>query len=172
MMKGMNGESSNLEKVARQLAQNVKTAMMKELEEKSPSKATARIGAFAGQGVAIGLESEENNVRKSAVSIANTLQNGLMSNSKEIARKTKDQIKGIENAYKGMDITLPMSDVNVLATFKKDKDTIDYDKIKQGFMESNELLGEMIDEAVRESMNNFTMKIDGREFGRIVRGVR
>lgn len=57
-------------KAAQQLAAEVGRAMQTGLQERSPSKVTRRIGEFAGEGLALGLEDLQGRVSKASAALA------------------------------------------------------------------------------------------------------
>jgi len=77
MVKGINSKKGSVESAARSLAGRMNTVTRQVLQEKSPSRVAMEIGEYYVEGLAIGLEDEEDNLYKTAKDIATNMNNTM-----------------------------------------------------------------------------------------------
>lgn len=77
MVTGINSKKGAVERAASSLAGKINTSVRTVLQERSPSRVAKEIGEYYVEGLAIGLEDEEDNLYKTAKDIATNMNNTM-----------------------------------------------------------------------------------------------
>ena len=99
---GLNNGAPKVMATARNLANNVAVEMRKALDINSPAGATIAIGEFTGQGLAIGIESTKELVKKAVNVVSSVIKTTAKSNAAEvtkIAAEAEKKRTEIQNDY-------------------------------------------------------------------------
>ena len=117
---GLNNGAPKVMATARNLANNVAVEMRKALDINSPAGATIAIGEFTGQGLAIGIESTKEMVKKAVNVVTGVIKTTTKSNAAEITKISAEAEKKrteIQNDYAKKRAELNRNTYNVQCLF-------------------------------------------------------
>ncbi|WP_333813649.1 tape measure protein [Muricomes intestini] len=134
---GVNAGAGAAIAAARNVADQVAATMRKALDERSPSKVTAKIGAYATEGLAVGQLDALPLVKKASKKVADMMVPGAISNS----------------AFRAGNYAME-ANYNVVGDFPNNENNFDYDRF-----------GKVVKEAIKELRITMVNNMDSRAVG-------
>lgn len=151
LARGMNSGSGIVAKSARDLAKLTEVNISDELEIRSPSRKTRRLGRFAGEGVALGVEDAIPDVEKALSRLTEQF---------DIEAELAEKMSAMQSSISGVKINPKFGEASYSDYMK-----LDYDLVHQA-ANAREQMAQPSDSRVIEITN--VLELDGKIIGRKV----
>lgn len=161
---GINSWLSNASNAGFNLANSAYNAAKRALDEHSPSRKARKVGEFFGEGLALGIEDETKTVKKASENVAKTALSSI--NMQDISARMRDAM-AINTGRITKSFTLE-STSSILNRSEIDNamHLSDEDIVKLA-----KLFGSAAGNIFSDNLDNLSIRIREREFGRLVREV-